>query len=685
MVGALVAFAGTAIGPGILVWLVLTLLRARTPLIAVLATHYTIYLLCASLVFRLLHQSHLRCAAAVTLAMIATGVIWLHLRRVAVSLNQRCDMWQTIAILVIAIAAVLPSAYIYVHQGFFAGSGETFFVAGIYTDQLRNANLIAALAENRQSVYFPNSDLIYQIAWHHAVANATALLPSPELSWLPRSLGASLVTGALCYASILWVVVVLRGRHLPLFGLLFVSALALSEADIAGALWTLVKAGHLGIAANGTTVLRTPYRYFSIALTTITVPQHASFFIVCSLSAALLYRSGLIRMSDPRKTAVIPGLVFIAVAGVINPILFVLAAVPIGGAALLLSVGEPRKIFRTCICSAGVVVGALVLHQLFLNFSIIELFTRPLVTGSGSRPFGVDLFGEGGDFATLRRLPTLIPVALGCVGLVFGIALVVAAFTEPRRLLDPLPVAWILGLLTWNLIFVGSEIQRHFSMVAAVMALVGIGLLLPQTFVFLRSFNVGFVAVAGIALFLHSYFVDSFAHRGKSLPMAVSWPDYFCVGNLIRAKYPGLAVVTRTADDLYLPIAAEFTTAMVWSQVAFVHQRVADADAAIFDRINSRNDQHSFERNVLTRPQQTVDALLRLGFNGLVWGPIEENGWGPKVREALTSPAGFLGSCGRVSLYALSGTHVPAQHDADTLLGEEKRFLERLHGRPHQM
>jgi hypothetical protein len=86
---------------------------------------------------------------------------------------------------------------------------------------------------------------------------------------------------------------------------------------------------------------------------------------------------------------------------------------------------------------------------------------------------------------------------------------------------------------------------------------------------------------------------------------------------------------------------------------------------------------------MLARPQQTLDALLRLGFNGLVWGPIEENGWGPKVREALTSPAGFLGSCGRVSLYALSGTHVPTQVDADTLLGEEKRSLEQLHGRPH--
>src|SRR5262245_444873 len=143
MLGALAAFAGTAIGPGIIVWLVLTLLRARTPLIAVLATHYTIYLLCAALVFRFLHQPHLRCASAVMLAMITTGVVWLHLREVAVTLNQRCDMWQTIAILVIAIAAVLPSAYIYVQQGFFPDSGSTFFAPGIFNDQLRNANLIA--------------------------------------------------------------------------------------------------------------------------------------------------------------------------------------------------------------------------------------------------------------------------------------------------------------------------------------------------------------------------------------------------------------------------------------------------------------------------------------------------------------------------------------------------------------
>src|SRR5260221_11167182 len=115
MVGALVAFAGTAIAPGIIAWLLLTLVRVRGPLIAVVAAHYTIYLLCASLVFRLLHQPHLRCAGAILLAMIVTVALWLHLRKVAMALNQRCDIWQTIAILAVAIAAVLPSAYFYVH------------------------------------------------------------------------------------------------------------------------------------------------------------------------------------------------------------------------------------------------------------------------------------------------------------------------------------------------------------------------------------------------------------------------------------------------------------------------------------------------------------------------------------------------------------------------------------------
>jgi hypothetical protein len=92
----------------------------------------------------------------------------------------------------------------------------------------------------------------------------------------------------------------------------------------------------------------------------------------------------------------------------------------------------------------------------------------------------IDLFGECGGFATVLRLPTLIPEALGAVGLVFCVGLVAVAFTQPRRLLDPLPVAWILGLLVWNLIFVKNEIQQHFSMIAAVMAVVGIELLLPR-------------------------------------------------------------------------------------------------------------------------------------------------------------------------------------------------------------
>jgi hypothetical protein len=50
--------------------------------------------------------------------------------------------------------------------------------------------------------------------------------------------------------------------------------------------------------------------------------------------------------------------------------------------------------------------------------------------------------------------------------------------------------------------------------------------------------------------------------------------------------------------------------------------------------------------------------LLRLGFKGLLWGPVEETGWGPAVREALTASAPPLGSCGRVALYALAGASV---------------------------
>jgi hypothetical protein len=652
MVGALVAFAGAAVVPGILCWLLLIFLQARAPLIAVAATHHTVYLLCAGLMFRLLDQPHLRCAAAVVLAMVATTAIWIMLRNVAGALDRRCDDRQTVAILILAIMAVLPSAYIYIHQGYFP-DGSSFFSPGISNDQLRNSNLIAALAEKRQSVYFPNSELIYQVAWHQGVANATAFLAAPDVSSLPRALGASLVTGALCYASILWLIVVLRGQRLALWGLVLIAALALSEADVAGAIATLLKAGRVGIAADGTSLLGSPYRYFSLALVTITAPQHATFFIPCALAAALSYRGNLAGLSAPLETATIPGLAFAAVAGATDPILLMLAGVPIGAALLLLSVGDGRRFLRVCGGGIGVVLGAAILHQVFLGFSVADLFLRPRLTGAGSG-FGIDLFGHVGRFATFRRLAFIMPESLGVVGAVFGAALVVAAVTQPRRLLDPLPIAGLLGLLIWNLVFVGNEIQRHFSMIGAVMAVVGIGLLLPPRLIGLQrlALNAGMLLAMGAALYLHSNFTRRFAVVGKSLPAAAAWPDYFCVGKLIRERYPGLAVVTRTPDNFELPIAVEFTTAMVWSQIAFVHQRVSDADAAIFDQLNSR-DSDTFKQSAAAKPQEVRGILLQLGFKGLLWGPVEEAGWGPAVRQALVGSDAPLASCGQVSLYAL--------------------------------
>src|SRR5262249_47050433 len=156
----------------------------------------------------------------------------------------------------------------------------------------------------------------------------------------------------------------------------------------------------------------------------------------------------------------------------------------------------------------------------------------------------------------------------------------------------------------------------------------GTGLLLPAKLVgFPRlALNAGMVVAMAAALYLHSQFTEKMVTYPRSLPPSASWADYFCVGKLIRGKHPGFAVVTRIPDNFELPPVAEFTTAMVWSQIAFVHQRVSDADAAAFDKLNPR-DSDNFKLSAIARPQQTRDFLLRLGFKGLLWGPIEEHGW----------------------------------------------------------
>ena len=340
---------------------------------------------------------------------------------------------------------------------------------------------------------------------------------------------------------------------------------------------------------------------------------------------------------------------------------------------------------RVVAVAATIVIGAVVLHYLIFGFSIVELFVRPRITGGGSGQFGIDFFGYREGFATLWRLPTLIAESLGIVGILFAFVLVVVGYSQPKRLLDPLSLAWLIGLILWNVIVIETEIQRHSSMVGSMLALVGIGLLLPPAQTFKKFIaNAGAAAAAVTVLYLHSDFVGRLAYGGSFLPMALPWRDYFCINNVIRSKYPGLPVVVRTPDNHELPIATEATSAMVWSQVAFVHHRVSDADAAAFDRINPR-DRQQFKRSMLAEPQRTREELLRLDYKGLIWGPVEESGWGPQVRDDLTKPANFLASCGRVALYALTGAAVPANQDIAKLLAENRAFLSRLADRREQI
>lgn len=663
MIGAFFTFGGATVVAPLVLWSILNGARIRTPVIAVTATQYLLYLLCAPIVFRFHLDAYAGFGVAIALSVAATAATWICLRVPAARLASCSTGRDAVVIAVLSVAAVLPNAYIYAHQGYFSDTGRSLFAAPFAGDQLRNANIIAALVDGRQAVYFPHSILTYQITWHYAVANATALLPHPEFSWLPRALGASLVTGALFFATLLWLVAVLRranGARSPglYIVLLATGVLAASDADIVGATWTYVTAHHIGMAADASTALTSNFRYFSAALIAMTSPQHASFFIAGAMAAAFAYDP---RFAGPSRSASVlsaPGaMCFAAVAGVLEPLLFVLCAAPLGIALVLLYINQPRRLLRLVAAGFVIVAAVAALHQLVLGFSVVDLFVRPRVTGGGSGHYGVELLWQGRALLPLvASVPALVPEALGIPGIVFAVALLFCLVRNPGRIWDPLPLMWICTLLLWNVVVVETEIQRHASMIAAVLSVVGIGLTLPAGIKLTqRAVQSAYLIVAAVAAFLDGVLVQHYSSGGSYLPLAVPWRDYFCVANLIRSRYPGLPVVTRTPDNLELPIAAEATTAMVWSQVAFVHQRVTAADASLFDRLNPR-DRQKFKQAVLADPGSVRRDLAQLGFRGVVWGPVEEDGWGPQVRAALTTPEGFLASCGRVALYALNGT-----------------------------
>jgi hypothetical protein len=587
-----------------------------------------------------------------------------------------------ILIMLLAAVSVAGDAFIFSRQGFSADDRTSLFAAPFRGDIQRDTDLIAGLLRETQEVFLPRSSFVYQVLWHHGAANLIAVLPE-HFTLFPYVLGLTLVTGFIFYVTLYWLVLMIRPtlsrRPLALF---IVAAFAACDADLYNALFSVLREGHVALAADASTHVQTVFRYFSNKLTSLTAPQHATFFIVMSVIVALTYDPVIGRWGRRgwQWRQIFSIVVFAAAGALANPVLTILA-LPVYAAVLAgtwrIQGRDVRQIFV-----AGILAGAVgfTLHVLVLRFTPLDLFLRPNITGGGSGVYGVhSLWTLEMPIQYFRELPWVLIATSGVIGAVITVALLWAGVWYRGLFRDTLVLTLIGGTLMWNVVVIETEIQRHFAMIAAYLGVLICARLLPNHG-WRRPATMSVLVVAAVlALVLNGYLTRAYSTGGAILDPSVPWTDYYCMNKVIATDFPNLPVVVRTQDEFELPIAAEATASLVWSQVAFVHQKLSVDTAHMLDEINSR-DRESFRRAVLSDPNGTIRKLQSLGYRGIIWGPIEEREWGPRVRHALISGEQFLKSCGMVALYGLSSDIVP-QTDNPARVAAHEAFVRELTSR----
>ena len=560
----------------------------------------------------------------------------------------------------LALVAIGTDAWIFNLQGFSYEDRLSRFAAPFAGDHWRHTAIIGGLLRGSEAVFLPNSELVYQILWHHGAAATIAVLP-PMPTLFKYELGISLATGFVFCFLLLWLALMLR----PVlarwwWGLALVAVLLGTDGDLFNAALSLIARGEIAIAADASSTIPSVFRYFSAKLVSLTAPQHAAFFILMSVALAEMIRGcQLARSGEPGwRAAFAIAAGFVVPAVLFSPVLSLLF-LPLLYASALLYLAPPRQGAGFLLVSGLVALAAAIAaHCLILRFPPWEPFLRPNLTGGGSGRYGLSLvpwIRDPADWA--RQLPLSLVAMAGVTGAALTVGLIWAAFRCRSVLREPLVMALIGGIVLWNFMVVDTEIQRHFSMVIAVVGAIVIAAHFPTLAGSRGRRLAGAASVAlcvGICLGLNGILVRAYTRNASFMPLTVAWPDYFCANDLIARKYPGLAVIVRTPVNFELPISAEATTSLVWSQIAVVHQRAPAETARVLDEINPR-DWHTFRGQGEADGPRLVSTLRSLGYDGAIWGPLEEREYGPKLQAMFARPENFLDGCGTVGLYTLGG------------------------------
>jgi hypothetical protein len=539
-----------------------------------------------------------------------------------------------LAMVVLAVLSVGDLAVIFSYQGWENEGGVNYFHYPMNDDGERNVVLVRALERDRASPFIPNADLIYPAFWHNLAA--LLLQPLAVRVGFPQVAGVTLATAVVFFIAIYAVALKERpdlARHWPLA--VIVLLLTATHADLYNMALGLILRRTPGIEADYSQYTLLFFKSFSPKLVAIVTPQHASFMIF--LLTLTLLRHGRVPRQERRSLV---GECLLVCAGVVaSPILAALTFPLVYGLSAL---GRFRQGSRQGLEVLGrallLMLVAFAVFSLVYGFTPLALVDRPNAAA--------------GTIETLGTYPTvkLLFLPLAFVG-IFGVTgLLVSLWWlfGDNRLRTQLLSFWPLLLISGTLLFYygisSKEINRHWSMVAATAGPIVLVLCLPAWQTLRSRLTLQIVCVAGViaALLLHAFFVVRFTLGPSYVDPQVAWGDYLCMNDVIEERFPNLPVAAALGHGLRFPLAARVTIS-----ASFEHN-----SAAVHSRLDA--EQARIEEAVVGG-EPLIDHAVALGYAAVVWGPVEDDAWGPERSAIHARPDLLMAECGSVGLYRLPG------------------------------
>jgi len=571
--------------------------------------------------------------------------------------------------LVLSTAAIVDCVWIYLSQSWGYDGRPPHVLSPMQLDPQRNANLVASILRGDTGFFLPDSPVLYQLLWYRGTATLLAALPDSTMRYFQIG-GLTLLTGWILYLVLLLMILRELPKRMPkTLLLILLCAVILFDARIDD---LGVFKAFVNLLYSEKEWIATGFQYFSIKLLVLTAPQHSLFLIL--LAATIYFRHLRVGLNVWRAPI---WSIFAIAAVVASPVLAAFAMPSYAVADAFIYVRRDWRVgARRFLALCGVAVVAFILHWVVIGFPPSDLFGR-------TDAVQLKTLWKDGLNVSVQAIP-LAPVAIG--GLVLGLCAPVFVMMHVGGLWKPntdrlysatkvMVVTSVIVFVLWNVIITDVELRRHSSMVIVVLLSLATGLLATRVIEKLNS-RFGWIAITalvGVGVALDYRLIDAFTSpRATTISADIPWGDYFAANRFLAQTMHVGGVIAASGEGVVLPIANNIATTLAPKLAIVAHQRVLGSGAELLSLMRDMGGVRSGDLNL-----RWLSSARRVGFDTVVWGPVEESMWGVFGRRVLLDTAVFLRSFGEVGVFQYN------REDSARVIGdfdnaEKQAFLERV-------